>query len=81
MVTQEEVEDTLADYVTVTLKVPKQVTEWFKDQTDNLEERLTEELVEVCYAQIDAVTPKMITAKYPGLKETFKEYHLDIKHL
>jgi len=81
MVTKEEIE-MLADYVPVTLKIPKEVAEWFKDSyTATLEERLTAEIVEVCYAQIDAVTPKMIVNRYPGLKETFKEYGLDIKHL
>ena len=81
MVTSEEVKEMLADYVTVTLKMPKQVAEFYRDQSDNLEEFLVSELVDNCCARIDAVTPKMIADRYPGLKEIFKEYHLDVTHL
>jgi len=76
MPTMEEIEGMLADYVTVTLKVPKQVAEWFKDTyTETLEKRLTAELVEVCWAQIDAADHKVLIGKY-GLGPVFKEYAL-----
>ena len=72
---KEEIE-MLADYVTVTLKIPKEVAEWFKDTyTTTLEERLTAEIVEVCWAQIDNVEPKTIIGKY-HLGLVFKEYGL-----
>ena len=81
MVTSDEVKEMLADYVTVTLKIPKQVAEWFKDSyTETLEKRLEAEIVEICYAQIDAVEPKFMAEKY-NLKPVFKEYDLDVRNL
>ena len=70
-----EVEELLADYVEVTLRLPKQVVEWFKDQTENVEKRLTQEVVELAYAQIEGTGPEALMAKY-GLKPVLKEYGL-----
>jgi len=62
--------------VEVTLRLPKQVVEWFKDtSTESLEKRLEAELVEICYAQIDAATADLLIDKY-GLRPVFKEYGL-----
>jgi len=61
--------------VEVILKLPKQVVEWFKDQTQNLEKRLEEEIVELAYAQIEGFGPEALMAKY-DLKTVFKEYGL-----
>ena len=67
--------------VEVTLKLPKQLTEFIKDSwsTDNLEETLTKEIVEISYAQLDAdanekgVFPEELIEKY-GLLPIFKKY-------
>ena len=76
MPTEEEVKEWLADYVTVTLKIPKEVAEWFKDTyTTTLEERLTAEIVEVCYAQIENIEPQVVIDKY-HLGPVFKQYDL-----
>jgi len=67
--------------VEVTLKLPKVVVDFWRDQKDNLEEGLAAEIVDLCYAALEAVTPGMIADKYPGLRETFKKYGLDTKYL
>ena len=69
------------DFVEITLKVPKLVVEFFRGQTANLEEFLVRELVNLCESWIDGVIPKMIAARYPGLKDTFKIYGFDVNHL
>jgi len=62
--------------VEVTIKLPKQVAAWFKDETGkSLEKRLTEELVELCLAQIDGSTKDTLVEKY-GLGHIFKQYGL-----
>ncbi len=67
--------------VEVTLKLPKQITEFIKDSwdTDNLEETLTKEIVEISYAQLDAdanekgIFQEELIEKY-GLLPIFKKY-------
>ena len=67
--------------VEVTLKLPKQITEFIKDSwdTDNLEETLTKEIVEISYAQLDAdanekgIFQEELIEKY-GLLPIFKQY-------
>ena len=61
--------------IEVTLKLPKQVADWFTEETEPLEKRLTAELVELCLSQIDGSTKDTLIAKY-GLKSVFKEYDL-----
>ena len=61
--------------IEVTLKIPKQVADWFTDNTGPLEERLTAELVELAYSQIDGSNIETLTAKY-GLGPVFKKYGL-----
>jgi len=61
--------------VKVTLELPKQVADWFTDNTGPLEERLTAELVELAYSQIDGSTVETLTEKY-GLEPVFKKYGL-----
>jgi hypothetical protein len=61
--------------VKVTLELPKQVADWFTDETAPLEKRLTDELVELCLSQIDGSTKDTLIAKY-GLGPVFKEYEL-----
>ncbi len=41
--------------VEVTLKLPKQITEFIKESwdTENLEETLTKEIIDLCLSQID----------------------------
>jgi len=69
------------EFVEVTLRLPKPIVDFWRDQTDNLEERLVAEIVDLSSAAIDAVTPKMIADKYPGLKETFQEYGIHADNL
>jgi len=61
--------------VKVTLELPKQVADWFTDNTGPLEERLTAELVELAYSQIDGSTTDTLIAKY-GLGPVLKKYGL-----
>ena len=67
--------------VKVTLELPKQITDYIKDSwaTDNLQETLTKEVVEMCFSQLDAdannqsVFPEELIKKY-GLLPVFKQF-------
>jgi len=61
------------DFVEVTLKLPKAVADYFRDNKEPLEERLVKELVEVAFAQVETVNADVLMDKY-GLKPVFKEY-------
>lgn len=59
--------------VEVTLKLPKGVAAHFSDGEKPLEDRLTEELVEVCFAQIESTNAETLMARF-NLKPVFKEF-------
>ena len=73
--------------VQVTLKLPKQITEFIKESwgTDTLEETLTKEIVELCLSQIDAdagekeIYPEELVKKY-GLFSVFKQFDIIPSH-
>ena len=74
MVTSEEIKEMMADYVTVTLKIPKPIAEWYKDtRTGNLEDRLTLELVELVLSEVEGIQTELLMEKF-GLKQVFKDY-------
>ena len=72
---------TKTETVEVTLELPKQIADYIKDswETDNLEETLTKEIIDLCLSHIDCdageeqVDPEEIVKKY-GLWSTFKQY-------
>ena len=67
--------------VEVTLKLPKQIIEFIKDSwsTDNLEETLTKEIVDISYSQVEVeanekgIFPEELMSKY-GLLPIFRKY-------
>jgi len=60
--------------VEVTLKLPKPIVEWFRDEdTKNLEDRLALELIEVAFSQVESEDAELLMRKY-GLKQVFKDY-------
>jgi len=60
--------------VEVTLRLPKPIAEWFKDEdTKNLEDRLTLELIGVVLSQVEADNAELHMRKY-GLRQVFKDY-------
>ena len=64
--------------VKVTLELPKQITEYIKESwsTNNLEETLTKEIVEMCVSSIEGnfdVEPEE-EMKKRGLWSIFKQY-------
>ena len=69
--------------VKVTLELPKQITEFIKESwsTNNLEETLTKEIIELSYSQLDAdaddegVFPEELIKKY-DLLSTLKKYEV-----
>lgn len=73
--TMKEIEGMLADYVTLTIKLPKEVAEWFKIFTSDLAETLEDELVQVCWAQVDSADSKLLMDKF-CLKPVFQKYGL-----
>jgi len=75
MMGDKKLSKTETETVKVTLELPKQVADWFTDNTEPLEERLTAELVELVYSQIDGSNIETLTAKY-GLGPVFRKYGL-----
>jgi hypothetical protein len=71
--------------VKVTLELPKQIAEFIKESwsTDNLEETLTKEVLEMCLSRLDAdandqgVLPREIISKY-DLLPIFKKFGVHI---
>ena len=67
------------DYVEVTVKLPKEVAQWFSLFSSNLAETLEDELVQLCQAQIDnsdvVLSPDILRDKF-GLKSVFQKYGL-----
>ena len=67
--------------VEVTLKVPKEVIEWFnvatwfKEGNINLEDRLVAELVDLCHAQLEGADQNVLMEKF-HLKAVFQKYGL-----
>ena len=67
--------------VKVTLELPKQIIEFIKESwpTNNLEETLTKDVIELCVSQVEAdaikegIEPEELTSKY-GLLPIFKQY-------
>jgi hypothetical protein len=70
---------TKKDYVEVTVKLPKEVVEWFSLFSSDLAETLEDELVQLCQAQIDnsdvILTPEALKEKF-CLKPVFQKYGL-----
>jgi len=61
------------DFVEVTLRLPKPIVDWFKDEdTKNLEDRLARELIEIVFSQVESGDPEMLMRKY-GLRQIFKD--------
>jgi len=65
------------EFVEVTLKLPKPITEWFQHSQKSLEKVLERVVVEHVYAEVDGVEPDLIMEKF-GLKQIFKDYGLHV---
>jgi len=68
---------TKKDYVDVTLKLPKPITEWFQHSQESLEKVLERVVVEHVYAEVDGVEPDLIMEKF-GFKQIFRDYGLHV---
>ena len=69
------------EIVKVTLELPKQIADFIKEswETDNLEETLTKEVVQLCFSQMDAdaneesvILEELINKR--GLMPIFKQF-------
>ena len=67
------------DYLEVTVKLPKEVVEWFSLFSSDLAETLEDELVQLCQAQIDnsdvLLSSEVLTDRF-HLKPVFQKYGL-----
>jgi hypothetical protein len=70
---------TKKDYVEVTVKLPREVAEWFSLFSSDLAETLEDEIVQLCQAQIDnsdvLLSPEALTERFQ-LKPVFQKYGL-----
>ncbi len=62
--------------VKVTVELPKNVVEWFKEsETESIKKILEYRLIELCHSEVDGITPDVIISKF-ALEPIFKEYGL-----
>ena len=65
--------------VEVTLRLPKPVVDWFKSECEShgeaVEDWLTQEIVQLAFAQIECTNAEMLMHKYK-LKAVFKEFEV-----